>query len=159
MSLLTYFFQYFAFFCFLPSFIQFTFLFLLYFYAFFFPQIKSEWPFWNAQQHLDSVPGLEAEYDRLADNLHAFVPFPVQEALESIDLQKDIIDKLDAGKIPEIDIATYDILPAESPVRIAIEKEYDAFAKRISAAGATVTPLATMLSQARAAHAAANPTA
>ncbi len=120
--------------------------------------VKSEWPFWNAQQHFDSVPGVEAEYDRLADNLHAFVPFELEEALNSYDLQKNIVDKLDAGLIPEIDIATYDLLPAESPVRIAIEKEYSQFATKINAAGATAIPLDTLLAQARAAQA-ANPNA
>lgn len=108
---------------------------------------------------MDSVPGVEAEYDRLADGLRAFVPFEVEESLNSIDLQTTIIDKIEAGLVPEIDISTYDILPPESPVRLAIEQEYKDFAARISASGATAAPLATILDQARASHAAANPVA
>lgn len=110
---------------------------------------KSEWPFWTSQQHLDSVPGVEAEYDRLAADLRAFVPTDVFDSLEGIDLQANIVDVLDRGQIPDFDLATFELLPPESPVRIAVEQEYADFSLRAKEAGASPMSLDAMIEQAR----------
>lgn len=102
---------------------------------------KSQWPFWTSQQHLDSVPGLEAEYDRQAADLHAFTPTAIIDTLETIDLETDIITPLSQGKNPTIDFSIYSTLPPESPLRIAIEAEYKDFHARAIEAGASPAPL------------------
>lgn len=100
-----------------------------------FPQLKQEAPQWTKQEMFDSIPGQEAEMDRQQENQSPFTPIDTENALKNYNVYENITKKQKDNNLPTIDLDIYNLLPPESPIRIAIEQDYAMYGERLKEVG------------------------
>jgi len=95
-------------------------------------QKKKEWYFYTLEALYAELPGYEAELARFREELNPLVPREVVTALDTLN-PKEIVASLKAGKLPAFPVTALQSLPKDSPIRTAINAEYEAFRSEAAA--------------------------